>query len=128
MRAAVEWRDDMPKFEVPKDLMGKIYEAVTLARTGGRIRKGVNETTKSIERGLARLVVIASDVSPEEVVMHLPVLCDEKQVPYAYVESKLELGRAAGIDVPTSSISIESEGEGKKVVSEISAKLKQLNK
>jgi len=116
------------KFEVSKELANKIEEAVGLAKTTGKIRKGVNETTKSIERGLARLVVIAEDVSPEEVVMHLPVICEEKQVPYAYLSSKLELGKAAGIDVPTSSIAIESEGDSKKLIADIAAKIKELKK
>ena len=48
--------------------------------------------TKAIERGNAKFVVIAEDVNPKEVVMHLPVLCDEKQVPYSYVATKKELG------------------------------------
>ncbi|RLI97743.1 MAG: 50S ribosomal protein L7ae, partial [Candidatus Aenigmatarchaeota archaeon] len=66
------------KFEVPKDVLNKIYEAITIAKSTGKIRIGVNETTKAIERGTAKLVAIASDVTPEEVIMHLPVLCDEK--------------------------------------------------
>lgn len=116
------------KFEMPKDLVEQVYEAVTLAKAGGRIRKGVNETTKSIERGLAAFVVIAEDVSPEEIVMHLPVLCEEKQVPYVYVPSKAELGKSAGIEVPTSSISIESEGEAKKLIENIVSKIKEIKK
>ena len=118
----------LAKFETPKELMDKIYEAISLAQSSGKVRKGVNETTKCIERGVAKLVVIAEDVTPEEVVMHLPVLCDEKQVPYAFVASKLELGKAAGIDVPTSSIAIESEGEGRKLVSDISSRVKEIKK
>ncbi|MBI4019919.1 MAG: 50S ribosomal protein L7ae [Candidatus Aenigmarchaeota archaeon] len=114
------------KFEVPKELVGKVYEAVSLAKTTGTVRKGVNETTKTIERGLAKLVVMAEDVTPEEVLMHLPVLCEEKQVPYAYVPSKLELGKSAGIEVQTSSIAIESEGDAKKLIADLAGKLKGL--
>ncbi len=116
------------KFEVPKELADKIYEAIQLAASTGKVRKGVNETTKSIERGVAKLVVMAEDTTPEEILMHIPVLCDEKKISYAYVPSKAELGKAAGIDVSTSSIAIEDEGNAKKNVSDIIAKLAALKK
>ena len=116
------------KFEIPDDLNNRILEAVTIAKTTGKIRKGVNETTKAIERGIAKLVVFAADVSPEEILMHLPVLCEEKQVPYAYVPQKMDLGKASGIDVPTSSIAVVEEGDSKKLISNIAEKLKELGK
>ena len=61
------------KFETPKDLVSAIYEAVRLAKQSGKVRKGTNETTKAIERGNSKLVVIAEDVEPPEVVAHLPI-------------------------------------------------------
>lgn len=116
------------KFEMPQDLVNKVYEAATIAKATGKVRKGVNETTKAIERGIAKLVIMALDVTPEEILMHLPILCGEKQVPYAYVPSKLELGKASGIEVPTSSIAIVEDGDAKKLIEEIATKLKTLNK
>ena len=116
------------KFEIPKELADKVLEAVTIAKTTGKIRKGVNETTKAIERGIAKLVVMAQDVTPEEVLMHLPILCEEKQVPYAYVPQKMDLGKASGIDVPTSSIAIVEEGDSKKLIAEIADKTNALKK
>lgn len=115
----------MAKFEVQKELAEKAYEAVSLAKSSGKIRKGVNESTKAIERGFARLVVVAADVQPEEIVMHLPVLCDEKKAPCIFVPSKEELGKAAGMGVPTSSVTITDEGEGKDIVADISKKLQK---
>ncbi len=116
------------KFEQPKDLTDKVYEALELARNSGKFKRGVNETTKAIERGIAKLVVLAEDVTPEEILMHLPVLCKEKQVTIAYVPSKLELGKASGIGVPTSSVAVVEEGEAKKLISDISVKTKSLLK
>ncbi len=116
------------KFETPKELASKVYEAIGVARSTGKLRRGVNESTKAIERGIARFVVIAEDVSPEEIVMHLPVLCEEKQVPYVFVPSKAELGRVSGIDVPTSSVAVIEEGDSKKLIADIVAKLKTLKK
>ena len=66
------------KYETPKDLVNAIYEAVRLAKQSGIVRKGTNETTKAIERGISKLVIIAEDVEPPEVVAHLPILCDER--------------------------------------------------
>lgn len=116
------------KFEVSKELADKVYEAIELAKNTGKVRKGVNETTKTIERGLAKLVVMAEDVTPEEILMHLPILCDEKKVPFIYVPSKLELGKASGIEVPTSSIAIEEEGEAKRTIAHIVEKIKEMKK
>lgn len=116
------------KFEVPKAVTDKVYQAVELASTSGKIRRGVNETTKAIERSIAKLVVIAEDVTPEEILMHLPVVCNEKRVPFVYVPSKMDLGKASGIGVPTSSLAIVEEGEAKKVIADLAATLKTLNK
>jgi len=116
------------KIQVPKDLSDKVLQAIEMARNTGKIRKGTNESTKAIEKGIAQLVVIAEDVEPKEIVMHLPALCDEKKIPYVYVPSKLELGKAAGIDVSSASISIVEPGEGKDLLKDILKKLNELSK
>lgn len=116
------------KFQVPKELSDKVLQAIESARNTGKIRKGTNETTKSIERGAAQLVAIAEDVEPEEIVMHLPALCEEKKIQYVYVPSKLELGRAAGIDVGSAAISIVEVGEAKDLLKEIVKKIEEIKK
>ena len=62
------------KFETPQDIVNAVYEAVRISKQSGKVRKGTNETTKAIERGVAKLVVIAEDVQPPEVVAHLPII------------------------------------------------------
>ncbi len=115
------------KFEVPEDLVSKVLELVQTARdTGGKVRKGVNETTKAIERGEALFVVIAEDVNPPEIVAHLPLLCDDKKVPFAYVPSKEELGKAAGIEVPASSVAIVDAGQAKSLLEALVDKINEL--
>jgi len=116
------------KFEVPKELADKVLEAVTIARASGKLKKGVNETTKAVERGIAKLVIMAQDVQPEEILMHLPLICDEKKVPYVYVPSKQELGKAAGIDVAASSVAVIEEGDAKNLIEDIAEKVKSLKK
>ncbi|AHL22241.1 MULTISPECIES: 50S ribosomal protein L7Ae [Thermococcus] len=116
------------KFEVPQELAEKALEAVEIARDTGRIRKGTNETTKAVERGQAKLVIIAEDVDPEEIVAHLPPLCEEKEIPYIYVPSKKELGAAAGIEVPAASVAIIEPGKARELVEEIATKVRELMK
>jgi len=99
----------------------KIYEAIETARTTGKIKKGVNEATKAVERGIAKLVVVANDVSPKEVIMHMAPLAKEKAIPYAEVSSKEELGAAAGLTVPTAAIAVIKEGDAAKIIKELSA-------
>ena len=118
----------MTKIETPKELVDKILQAVEVARNTGKVRKGTNETTKAIEGGDAQLVVIANDVEPAEIVMHLPALCNEKKIPYVYVPSKVELGRAGGIDVGAAAISIADAGEGKEQLKEILRNIEKIAK
>ena len=117
---------DYVKFKMPKELEEKVLKAVETARTSGKVKKGTNETTKAVERGVAKLVVIAEDVNPPEIVMHLPPLCEEKEIPYAYVESKEKLGSAAGLEIPTASIAIVDEGEAKNLIKEIAGEVSKL--
>ena len=98
-------------YEAPKELSEKAYLAAETARDGGKVRKGSNEVTKLIERGQAKLVVMALDVEPPEILAHLPMLCEEKQIPYTYVPSRDELGKAAGLKVTTAAIAITEIGK-----------------
>ena len=99
----------------------QIYEAVEVARTTGKIKKGVNEVTKALERGTAKFVVVAKDVTPAEVIMHLPLLAKEKNIPCVEVPSKEQLGAAAGLTVSTGAIAIVVEGEAKKLIDALKA-------
>lgn len=107
------------KFETPKELVNEIYEAVRLARQSGKVRKGTNETTKAIERGVSKLVVIAEDVQPPEVVAHLPILCEERNAAYIFVPSKQQLGESLGIDVGSAAATIVDAGDAQHIVDQI---------
>jgi len=115
------------KFEIPKELADQILKLVEDARSGGKIRKGTNEATKSVERAEAKFVVIAADVNPPEIIQHIPMLCDEKKIPYAFVPAKADLGAAAGLPVGTSAIAIVSAGESAKKMSQIVEQLEVLS-
>ena len=102
------------KFKVPDALKNGIksfLDKVSGTRDS-KIRKGMNEVTKSIERSLAKLVIMAEDVTPPEILFHVPLLCEEKSIPFCYVSTKKELGNSARINVASSAIVIENEGTG----------------
>lgn len=94
------------KFETPSELQQSILGVIENAHQVGKVSKGTNESTKAIERGTAKLVVIAEDVEPEEIVMHFPGLCADKGIPYAFVSQKTDLGKAAGLKVATAAVAI----------------------
>ncbi len=114
------------RFETPKDLYDRVYEMVETARDTGKVRKGTNEVTKLVERGEALFVIMAEDVSPEEILAHMPLLCEERDVPYAYVPSKQELGVAAGLGKSTASCCIVDAGKGKGLVDELNSTVTKL--
>ncbi len=113
-------------FDVPDDLAEEVYKLVAKARESGKVRKGANETTKAVERGQAKLVVIATDVDPPEIVAHLPLLCDDKKIPFVYVPNKKRLGEAAKIDVAASSVAIIDPGQASEDMKRIIDRVKEL--
>ncbi len=92
------------------------YNIVEKARKTGKIDKGVNEVTKAVELGSAKLVVYATDVSPKEIVIHLPMICKEKGIPCHEVDSKQKLGVAAGIGVSAAAVAVIREGDSEKEI------------
>ena len=114
------------KFDTPEEIANKAEEALEVAQNTGKVAKGTNEVTKFIERGSASLVVIAEDVDPAEIVAHIPVLAEEKEIPYVYLPTKDELGEAAGLNVGTASACIIDAGEGQELVNEIVEKVAEL--
>ncbi len=116
------------KFSVPKEVVDAAYEALQLASQSGSVRKGTNETTKAVERAQAKLVIIAEDVDPPEVVAHLPLICDERKIPYVFVPSKQKIGSSTGIDVPAAAASIVEVGDAAGLIKEISKRLEEVKK
>ncbi|WP_226012657.1 50S ribosomal protein L7Ae [Halomicrobium salinisoli] len=113
-------------YDVPADLAEDALEALEVARDTGTVKKGTNETTKTIERGSAELVVIAEDVQPEEIVMHIPELADEKDVPYVFAESQDDVGHAAGLEVGSAAAAIVDAGEASDDVEDVAGKVEEL--
>jgi len=103
----------MAQKELSKEQADDILRVVEVIKSNGKIKKGTNEVTKAVERNQAKIVVIAKDVNPAEIVMHLPILCEEKNIPCVVAGSKDELGAAAGLTVGTVAIAIVDEANAK---------------
>jgi large subunit ribosomal protein L7Ae len=116
------------KYEAPKEIVDAAYEALSIASKTGVVRKGTNEVTKAVERATAKLVVIAEDVDPPEVIAHLPLLSEERKIPYVFVPNKDQLGNAVGIDVPCAAACIIKEGDATGLIKEIITRIEQVKR
>ncbi len=100
----------------------EVYGTIEKIVESGKVAKGINEVTKQLEKGNAKAVIVAQEIDPKEIVMHLPPLCKEKDVPYLEVPSKSELGKSIKLPVGCSSIAVldfgGNEEEFKKFVKE----------
>jgi len=99
-------------------LVVSLLDLVQQAANYKQLKKGANEATKTLNRGIAELIIMAGDAEPIEILLHLPLLCEDKNVPYVFVPSKAALGRAAGVSRPVVAISVTSN-EGSQLKSEI---------
>jgi U4/U6 small nuclear ribonucleoprotein SNU13 len=88
------------------DLTVAILDLVQQASNYKQLKKGANEATKTLNRGISELIIMAADTEPLEILLHLPLLCEDKNVPYVFVPSKIALGRACGVSRPVVSCSI----------------------
>jgi len=91
--------------------MLSIYDIVEKAAKTGKVDKGVNEVTKAVERGIAKLVVVASDIDPKELTQHLPILCKEKGIKFVEADSREKLGISVGINRPAAAVAVIEVGE-----------------
>ena len=91
-----------------ENLTATILDLVQQAANYKQLKKGANEATKTLNRGTAELVILAADAEPLEILLHLPLVCEDKNVPYVFVASKLALGRACGVSRPVISCSVTS--------------------
>jgi len=132
---AAEGEDDEPKgalvpFAFPladqEKEVKKILKTVKKSAKSKTLRRGVKEVVKALRKSAASgpassgltdpsaIVVIAADISPMDVISHIPVLCEDHNVPYIYIKSRAQLGEASATKRPTSVVMIAKERTGKK--------------
>nr|AQS22577.1 60S ribosomal protein L7a [Pseudodiaptomus poplesia] len=108
-------------------LTTKILNLVQQATNYKQLRKGANEATKTLNRGQAEFVILAADSEPLEILLHIPLLCEDKNVPYVFVRSKQALGRACGVSRPVISASV-TQNEGSQLKPQITSIQQEIEK
>jgi len=109
------------------DLNNQILDLVQQASTYKQLKKGANEATKTLNRGIAEIIILTADTEPLEILLHLPLLCEEKNVAYIFVESKAALGRACGVTRPVIAASVTTS-EQRELASQIAAVKRAIEK
>ncbi|EGF80584.1 hypothetical protein BATDEDRAFT_87947 [Batrachochytrium dendrobatidis JAM81] len=113
-----------------KKLNKKVLKVVKKAVKAKNVRRGVKEVVKSLRKGIKGVVVIAGDISPIDVITHIPVLCEDSNVPYIYVPSKEDLGSAGSTKRPTSCVMIVPKpgADFKETYDEVMSEISDLSK
>ncbi|TVY31141.1 H/ACA ribonucleoprotein complex subunit [Lachnellula hyalina] len=102
----------------------KVLKGVKKAAKNKTLKRGVKEVVKALRKSplgapaasgssIPGIVILAADISPMDVISHIPVLCEDHNVPYIFVTSRAELGAAGNTKRPTSVVMV-SEKSGKK--------------
>lgn len=66
-------------------LTQEILDLVQSASHYRQLKKGANEATKTLSRGVSELVILAADCEPLAILLHIPLLAEDKNVPYVFV-------------------------------------------
>jgi len=111
-----------------KKLSKKLYKCVKKATKVKNIRRGVKEVQKFINKGEKGIVVLAGDTLPIDVYCHLPVMCEDRNLPYAYIPSKVDLGSSAGSKRPTCVILIKPHEDYQQAYDECAEEVSSLPK
>lgn len=110
-----------------QQLNSSILHLVQQAENYKQLKRGANEATKTLNRGLAEFIVMAADAEPLEILLHLPILCEDKNVPYVFVRSKQALGRACGVSRPVVACSVTAN-EGSQLKPQIQSIQQEIEK
>lgn len=114
MQVEVEVGRDSKIFPLAKgSLATTILELTQQANNYNLVKRGANEAAKTLNRGTSDLIILAADAEPIALVLHLPLLCEDKNVPYVFVPSRAALGRACGCDRAVSAVAILRAEDGK---------------
>ena len=89
----------------------KLIKLIKKSMKDKLVHRGVKETVKAVRKGTKGLVIIAADISPIDVLSHLPILCEDKNIAYIYVKSRAEIGEACKTKRPTSCVMITMPNE-----------------
>ncbi|KAJ5883115.1 H/ACA ribonucleoprotein complex subunit NHP2 [Penicillium subrubescens] len=105
----------------------KVLKSVKKAAVNKSLKRGVKEVVKALRKSPvpaanakidipSGVVILAADISPMDVISHIPVLCEDHGIPYVFVTSRAELGASAATKRPTSVVMVTPKsGKNKKL-------------
>nr|QBH73537.1 putative NHP2 protein [Encarsia formosa] len=112
----------------PKKLTKKIYKCIKKAsKQKGYLRNGLKDVQKHIRKGETGIVVFAGDVYPVEIMCHLPVVCEDKNIPYCYTPSRQDIGNALGVKRGSLMVLIKEHSDYEDLYSEIKGAMETLS-
>ncbi|KAL1297287.1 hypothetical protein AAFC00_004842 [Neodothiora populina] len=103
----------------------KVLKSVKKAAKQKCLKRGVKEVVKAVRKTPvgnpttpasalpSGIVVLAADISPMDVISHIPVLCEDHNIPYVFLTSRAELGAAGSTKRPTSVVMVTPKAGGK---------------
>jgi len=109
-----------------RKLTKRLYKVIKKAQQAKHLRKGVREVQKMVRKGEKGVVVVAGDTSPIDVVCHMPIVCEDKDLPYCYTPSKEDLGAACGSKQPTCIVLIKPHDDYKTLYDEVASAVSDL--
>mmetsp|Transcript_38316 Transcript_38316/g.44644 ORF Transcript_38316/g.44644 Transcript_38316/m.44644 type:complete len:138 (+) Transcript_38316:70-483(+) len=89
-----------------ENMTKKLLKLTRKSIASKHIKRGVKEVVKAIRKGFKGICILAGDVSPVDVISHIPIQCETKGIPYMFVPSRMHLGTAALTKRPTSVVLI----------------------
>lgn len=104
-------------------LAGRIMKLVEKSQEQKILARGVKEVSKTVVADKAAVVILAADTAPVDVLSHLPVLCERHNCKYIWIESRSELGKAAGLPRSTGVVCVKKDAEANRVTEELFAKV-----
>ncbi|KAI9000983.1 RNA-binding protein [Trametes punicea] len=97
-----------------KKLLKKLHKTIKKASKQRQVKRGVKEVVKAIRKGEKGLLILAADITPIDIISHLPVMAEDAGIPYVFVPSKEELGHASATKRPTSCVMVCPDQKKKK--------------
>ncbi|GAB6031544.1 snoRNA-binding protein [Chamberlinius hualienensis] len=110
-----------------KKLTKKLYKLISKAsKHKFHLRTGLKEVQTRIRKEETGIVVLAGDVTPVDIICHLPAVCEARQIPYAYTPSRADLGKAMGVRRTCMCVLIRPHKDYKELYDEIHEEIEAL--